>query len=317
MVVLLVLQAPADQQPDATADSFPSTQLDSLEVGMGVYCIDCPSPGDRLYAGTSHELLAYSVPDGSEAASLEWPECISPAICSTPDGGTLALGICSPTPALCILMPPELDEIVRFALYATPDAACSSPAGDFIYAACGADSTLWTFDMEGLGTSTPVKCAGEPSDLCMSPSGDLIYVSLASPTDMVQVFRSSLVPREVDRWATGSNPNGICVSPDGSLLYVVLTGDEAVISMDTSSGTVADSVSVGSIPIGLAILPSGDYLYTANALGCSGTVIRTSDMTVVGSVQSGFRGGTVCVSPDGSLVFTASAQDGYIFVTGY
>jgi DNA-binding beta-propeller fold protein YncE len=318
VTILLAAVMTVSAQVPATAgeEAFPSVFLDSIYTGRGVYCLDCPPPGDRLYVGVSHELLVYSVPGGYPVDSLGFPECVSGGICSTPDGNVLALGFCSPTPALSILALPGLDEIALFSLEATPDAACSSPSGDVLYAVCGEDSTLWAFDIEGPGTAATARCAGEPAAICTSPSGDMIYVALASPADLIQVFSAHPVPAESDRWTAGGNPGGICVSPDGSLLYVTLTGDETVISVDTSDGTVVDSVVVGSIPVDIAILPSGDYLYTANGLGCGGTIVRALDMAVAGSIRSGFRGGVVCVSPEGSLVFAASAQDGYVFVTG-
>ncbi len=313
---LLTAAAIAGAQEEVVEEPYPVISLDSIPTNRGVYSIISPPPGDRLYAGTSHELLVYAVPGYAKAGSRSYPGCISSGICTTPDGELLFLGICSPTAGISVLSLPRLEEIARVSLNETPDAMCADPDGRYMYAACGEDSTVWVISTSDFSTGEPVRCGGQPAALCPSPSGSYLYVTLGAPTDLIQVIDTETFTTAAT-WQTGCNPRGICTSPGGETLYLSLTGDDYVASYDAVDGVMIDSVLIGSIPTGIAILPDGRYLYTANGLGYSGTIIRTSDMTVAGSIQSGFRGGVVCVSPDGSRVYTASGQDGFIYVTGY
>jgi putative hemolysin len=313
---LLTAVFAAIAQTETIEEPYPHVWVDSIATGRGVLCINSPAPGDRLYAGTAHELLVYAVPGYAEAESKSYPGCISSGICATPDGELLFLGICSPTAGISVLSLPGLEEITRIPMEETPDAMCSDPGGRYIFAVCGDDSTFWRVSTSDFSIEGPVRCDGPPSAVCSSPSGENVYVALEAPADAIQVIDTEDLAK-IATWQTGCNPGGICTSPGGEILYLSLTGDDYVASYDSGDGMMIDSVLIGSIPTSITILPDGRYLYTANGMGYSGTVIRTSDMTVAGSIRSGFRGGIVCVSPDGSRVYTASGQDGFIYVTGY
>jgi len=321
MIALLLFAAllsqmetePLVMEPEAP---FPAILSDSIVVGRGVVSMCCDISGDILYAGTAHELLAYSTSDLSLIDSRRFTACISSAMCTSPSEEILFAGICSPTASVAVLTTDFLEELARVPLDETPDALCSPPGGEFVYAACGEDSTVYRFNTSDFTVEDSVPCGGEPTSMCFSPAGEYLYVTLGAPADRILVIETHNASI-VHSFSTGCNPVGICISPGGETLYVTVAGDDYLASFDPATGAMVDSVLIGSIPTGIAILPDGRYLYTANGLGYSSTIIRASDLTVVGVTKSGFRGGHVCCSPVGDRVYTSSGQDGNVYVTGY
>lgn len=316
LLVVLLMQMETDPLVMESEPSFPAVLSDSIVVGRGVVSMCCDATGDRLYAGTAHELFAYSTSDLSPIASRRYTVCVSRAICVSPTEDLLFAGICSPTAGVSVLTTDLLEELARVPLDETPDALCALPGGGFVYAACGEDSTLYRINTSDFTVEDSIKCGGEPTALCFSPAGEYLYVTLGAPADRILVIDTH-DDTVVHSFSTSCNPMGICISPGGEKLYVTLTGDDYVASFDPATGAMVDSVLIGSIPTGIAILPDGRYLYTANGLGNSSTIVRTSDMTVAGVTRSGFRGGNVCCSPDGDRVYTSSGQDGNVYITGY
>lgn len=312
----LLLQMETESLVTEPEAPFPAVLSDSIVVGRGVVSMCCDTSGDRLYAGTAHELLVYSTSDLSPIDFRRYTACISRAICTSPVEELLFAGICSPTAGVSVLTRDSLEELARIPLDETPDVLCSLPGGGWVYAACGEDSTIYRFNTSDFTVEDSIPCGGEPTALCLSPDGEYLYVTLGAPADRILVIDTH-DDSIVHSFPTGCNPMGICISPGGEILYVTVAGDDYVASFDPATGAMADSVLIGSIPTGIAILPDGRFLYTANALGYSSTILCTSDMTVAGVTKSGFRGGSVCCSPDGDRVYTSSGQDGNVYITGY
>jgi YVTN family beta-propeller protein len=87
--------------------------------------------------------------------------------------------------------------------------------------------------------------------------------------------------------------------------YVTNVASGTVSVIDTSDGTVVDTIRVGEGPAGVAITPDGTHAYVTNGEDGTVSVIDTSNNTVVDTVRVGRVPLGLAITPDGGRVYVA------------
>lgn len=96
------------------------------------------------------------------------------------------------------------------------------------------------------------------------------------------------------------------VSQAGPLAYIATAGNKLTV-IDTSSGTVAATLSVGSLPVGVAVNAAGTYAYVSNQGGNTVSVVDTSSNKVVSTIGVGLYPLGVAIDPKGARVYVANS----------
>ncbi|MHC4675589.1 MAG: hypothetical protein ACYTBZ_24140, partial [Planctomycetota bacterium] len=130
------------------------------------------------------------------------------------------------------------------------------------------------------------------------------------------VYVAENTANQVERINTGSQtvtatysltdaPSGVAIS--GSTLYVTAGGYEGkVFEVDTTSGTVTDTINVGHTPISPVLNGSGTELYVANRFDNTVSVIDTSSNTVAATIAVTLQPVAVAITPDSSYLVVAN-----------
>ena len=99
-------------------------------------------------------------------------------------------------------------------------------------------------------------------------------------------------------------------SPSGTYAYVTNYNSNNVVTINTASNTVVNSITSGFyVPIAVAISPSGTYAYVTNEGSNNVVIINTASNTVVNSITSGFYNPTaIAFSPSGTYAYVTNAN---------
>jgi YVTN family beta-propeller protein len=183
------------------------------------------------------------------------------------------------------------------------------------------NAVLQTFG--GQGVAAPV----------YSPDGTALYAATLNSVLKYTVGSNGLVTNPTDPTVislpSGSFPYGLAVSPDGSKVYAALNGANKLGVINTSTGTLTDSIAVGNAPQAIAIV--GDEAFVSNRGGRpakAGDTTDDSDGTpiVVNKSNSVPTSGTLSVVNLNTNTQTSTinvgteptnitVHDGYLFVT--
>jgi YVTN family beta-propeller protein len=114
---------------------------------------------------------------------------------------------------------------------------------------------------------------------------------------------------------------GVAVAPDGTKIYVTqllpVSGGN-VVEINTTYGTIANTIPLENGPFGVAISPDGTKIYvtSANSTTSSGAVyvIDTVKNAVTATVFVGNDPEGVALTPDGAKVYVANSNDNTVSV---
>jgi len=92
-----------------------------------------------------------------------------------------------------------------------------------------------------------------------------------------------------------------------ALAYVTNQGDDSVSVVDTTTGTVVQTVGVGAKPAGVAVAADGQHVYVTNPEGRSVSILERQDgrLSAVAEVPAGAGPLGIAVSPTDGRVFVA------------
>lgn len=192
-----------------------------------------------------------------------------------------------------------------------PQGVAITPDGSSVYVAnCGGD--VFVIDTSTNKVATKVLVGGCPTGVAITPDGTRAYVTQANANSVAVMETSSNTV--LTKVPVGIAPSGIAITPDGTRVYVpsVGMGTSAVSVLDTSSNSVAATVTLGNVgSVGVAITPDGTRAYVANALG-SVSVIDTSSNTVADTITVA----NVADSPVG-IAITPDGTHAYVVTFGF
>jgi YVTN family beta-propeller protein len=140
----------------------------------------------------------------------------------------------------------------------------------------------------------------------VSPTSNTYYCTYITDNDL-----NSYLVNEQSNSITGYNgPQGVAISPSGTYAYVTNGGSNNVVTINTASNTVVNSITSGfNYPQGVAISPSGTYAYVTNGGSNNVVIVNTASNKVVNSITSGFYNPTaIAFSPSGTYAYVTNAN---------
>lgn len=155
--------------------------------------------------------------------------------------------------------------------------------------------------------ATIAPCGLRPYDVVRARNG-LLYVSDWAARRVLVVDAMTL--RTIARINVGEHPNQLALHPTDDRLFVACASSNSVSVIDTSMGTVQETISTslfpnapeGSTPDAICLAPDGKTLYVANADNNCIAVIDISAprrSQVQGFIPTGWYPTAVAVTPDG------------------
>src|SRR4029079_3758257 len=156
------------------------------------------------------------------------------------------------------------------------------------------------------GSDLSFRCGQRPYDVVKAKNG-LLYVSDWADRAVLVVDPETL--RTTHRIPVGDHPNQIVLHPKDSRLFVACASSNAVYVIDTTRGTVQETIYTalfpqspeGSTPDALAIDSDGEYLYVANADNNCVVVIDVEEFRkslIKGFIPTGWYPTSLAVTPD-------------------
>lgn len=156
------------------------------------------------------------------------------------------------------------------------------------------------------GADFSFRCGQRPYDVVKAKNG-LLYVSDWADRAVLAVDPDTL--RTLNRIPVGDHPNQIVLHPKDSRLFVACASSNAVYVIDTTRGTVQETIYTalfpqspeGSTPDALAIDSDGEYLYVANADNNCVAVIDVEEprkSLIKGFIPTGWYPTALAVTPD-------------------
>ena len=129
----------------------------------------------------------------------------------------------------------------------------------FAYVADSELCNLSVIDLTRNTVSTNIRVGDGPKTVAITPDRRLAYVTTAADTVVIDTASGNIVAHI----ATAS-PSGVAVSPDGRFAYVTSTASSSVNVIDTSTSTIASTISlqpVAADPLQIVITPDGALAY--------------------------------------------------------
>jgi YVTN family beta-propeller protein len=212
-------------------------------------------------------------------------------------------------------------EVARIPVGNTPLSVVLTSDGHHLFVAnSGAnDGTtgegVWAIDTRTHRVVSKIETGAGPLDMDLSADGRSLYVT-NSKEGSVSILSTlnRVVLRTLPDITFGAGPYGIVDTPDGRLWVTDLNAN-ALLQVDSQTGSVLATTQVVASPRSLAVSPSGDRIYVAGFQGdisvvspSSGDVILTYD---TGTVDRIFR---VVVSPSGDRVYASDTENARLLV---
>lgn len=132
-------------------------------------------------------------------------------------------------------------------------------ANGSIYVVNTDNDSVTAINAQTLVKQWEVGVGDQPRTLAVANNGNLWVTNQGDAT--LSVLNSSGAVLNTIAMPRGSQPYGIVFSPDATQLYVSLEGRGEVVSLDTGTGTVIDTLAVGPDPRGLAVTADSQALY--------------------------------------------------------
>lgn len=145
-------------------------------------------------------------------------------------------------------------------------------------------------------------------EVAITPDGKTAYV--VGLNDSVTAIDTASNTIKDTIWV-GHFPVGIAITPDGKSAYVTNKMSASVSVIDTSTNTVATTISLRSQraePEGVAVTSDGEVVYVANSGTGTLSAIGTRRNTFIGSDIDVTAAAGVAVTPDGQYVYVTNNQ---------
>lgn len=208
---------------------------------------------------------------------------------------------------------------ITSAIGAFPAAVAISPNGRRAFSANEGSATISAIDT-ATNTASEVNllnCCGGPLGLAVSPDGSQVFATTPVGVAIVNAHTLALGSSTIP---VGNDAQGIAFTPDGKFAYVANTGDGTVSVINTSSDTVATTISLGipAKPCALAVTPSGAKIvviggcYSNSTGGVSIIATATNNATAINSFGTDpFE--AVAMSPNGKAAYVYDNANGDIW----
>lgn len=221
----------------------------------------------------------------------------------------------------------------------SPEALAASPSGEYLYVASSASDKVFAIGTDGNSNQYHIVSTDAPEVLAVKSDNTELYAASASnntlsiislDTDTVTDVIGIIAPDDLEAGPDGkiyaasnvnntisvvdpgtgsiltviniTSPKGMDLSPDGAKLYVANMDADTVSVIDTSSGTITDTISVGDAPCSVSLSTDGSKLYVANSGSSTVSVISLSDNTVAATITLTYTPSEILVAPAPSNV---------------
>lgn len=192
-----------------------------------------------------------------------------------------------------------------------PEATVVPLAG---YCSTPARASLLKFDRRSHQVTGVLPTRRQPLGIALDPSAVRAYVALGAE-DRIQVLdlgtgeELAQIPLRA-----GDEPRELALTPDGSLLVTVNPGSDTASFVDTSSGSLIDSVQAGDEPWALLLDRGGRRAYVLNRRSNSITVLDVATRAVVATVPTDPEPLRAQLSRDGSRLYLVARGSAYLTV---
>jgi YVTN family beta-propeller protein len=170
------------------------------------------------------------------------------------------------------------------------------------------------------GAITSIPAGPYPFGVALSGNGATAYVSNQASNTVSTVAVQGQSLSALGQLRVGTHPNHLLADPPRRRIYVANGDSDSISVIDTSTNTVARTISLapyqgahaGTSPTGLALAADGKTLYVANSGNNDVAVVDVSDTWnfghIKGLVPTGWYPTGVAVPKDGSRLLVVSAK---------
>ena len=159
-----------------------------------------------------------------------------------------------------------------------------------------------------------------PAGLALDDKKGLLYVVTKEDNSLYVLDLKTKAIRF--KRSLGAEAYTCLLSPDASRLYISLWGGDKVVTYDTRSDRLVDSIAVGDNPNDLCLSRNGRYLYVANAndntvsvIDLKGSkVLETLNTAVFPTQLSGTTSNSVALGDDDKTLYVANADNNALAV---
>ncbi len=159
-----------------------------------------------------------------------------------------------------------------------------------------------------------------PTGLALDDKKGLLYVVTKEDNSLYVLDLKTKAIRF--KMSLGAEAYTCLLSPDASRLYISLWGGDKVVTYDTRSDRLVDSIAVGDNPNDLCLSRNGRYLYVANANDNTVSVIdlkaskvlETLNTAVFPTQLSGTTSNSVALAGDDKTLYVANADNNSLAV---
>lgn len=144
-----------------------------------------------------------------------------------------------------------------------------------------------------------------PVGLALSPDGSRIFIAMEDPPSVMSV--DFLAGTIVGTWPLPARPTGIAISPDGMRLHLpVGIAPGNLLSVDSSNGSVTDTIPCGHSPCAPTVSLDGSLVFVSNQFENRVDVINLGSKRKAASHQA-IREPVACVlRPESNTLFVAN-----------
>ncbi len=197
-----------------------------------------------------------------------------------------------------------------------------------IYTANTDADTVTAINASTLQVDWEVSVGREPHTLAIANNGDVWVANQGDASLSVLDGRNGTLVTKVEL-PRGSMPFGVVFNPTGGAVYVSLEASGQLLSLDTNTGALLDSLYIGSTPRGLAVSADGQNIYvtrfispiqpqgevwrvSASSLDLVEVIVLQNDTTTIDSEDrsQGYPNylTSITISPDGDRAWVPSQK---------
>jgi YVTN family beta-propeller protein len=170
--------------------------------------------------------------------------------------------------------------------------------------------------------TTTIPLGGSPTGVTITPNGEYAYIA---ENDIINNEAAGVVSvintatnAVTTRITVDGSPQAIAITPNGEYAYVASSGSATSIGspvsngtvsvINTSTNTVATTVTVGIGPQSVAITPDGAYAYITNGGSDSVSVIGTATNTLTTTITGLSTPYGVALTPNGEYAYVTEVD---------
>ncbi|MDT5338298.1 MAG: large repetitive protein, partial [Mycobacterium sp.] len=181
-----------------------------------------------------------------------------------------------------------------------PTALALNTAGSTLYVANAGGNSVTSINTATGAVITTVGIGHEPTGITVSPDGQFLYTANADNTITIVTVASGTSV------SVGIDPSQIVINQAGTRVYALNSTDGDVSIIDSSNGTVLDTIHVGDDTFGMAISPDDTHLYlTKGGTENRVAIVQLSDKSFT-YADVGFDPRGIAVTPDGKRLYVAN-----------